>query len=101
MADSIGTQMGNLNGENFRMNYINVNHLVRLYDAITNTTLSDQVQALEHSLRALCGEIARNSNEGRGGRGGQDGCDERRRANGCRINNIGLMVAPAKRRTHH
>ena len=25
--------MGNMNGEIFRMNYINVNHLVRLYDA--------------------------------------------------------------------
>ena len=32
MADSVGTQMGNIDGENFRMNYINVNHLVRLYD---------------------------------------------------------------------
>ena len=24
--------MGNINGEKFRMNYINVNHLVRFYD---------------------------------------------------------------------
>ena len=29
---SIGSKMGNINVENFRMNYINVNHLVRLYD---------------------------------------------------------------------
>ena len=32
MVDSIGTKMGNINEENFRMNYINVNHLVRFYD---------------------------------------------------------------------
>ena len=29
---NIGTKMGNINGEKFRMNYINVKHLVRLYD---------------------------------------------------------------------
>ena len=35
MADSIGAQMGNINGERFRMNYINVNHLVQLYDDVS------------------------------------------------------------------
>ena len=30
---NIRTKMGNINWENFRMNYMNVNHLVRLYDA--------------------------------------------------------------------
>ena len=29
---NIGTKMGNISGEKFRINYINVNHLVRLYD---------------------------------------------------------------------
>ena len=29
---NIGTKTGNINGEKCRMNYINVNHLVRLYD---------------------------------------------------------------------
>ena len=33
MANSIGTKLGNINGETFSMNYINVKHLVRLYDA--------------------------------------------------------------------
>ena len=32
---SIGTKMVNINGDKFRMNYINVNHLVRLYDEVT------------------------------------------------------------------
>ena len=32
---SIGTQMGNINEETFRMNYINVNYLVRLYDDVS------------------------------------------------------------------
>ena len=36
MADSIGTKLGNINGEQVRMNYIHVNHLVRLYDEIDN-----------------------------------------------------------------
>ena len=31
-VDNISTQMGNIHGENVRMNYINVNHLVRFYD---------------------------------------------------------------------
>ena len=31
--------MGNINGEKFRMNYINVKHLVQLYDEVfTNQT---------------------------------------------------------------
>ena len=30
-VNSIGTKMGNINREKFRMNYINANHLVRLY----------------------------------------------------------------------
>ena len=34
MADSIGTKLSNINGEHFRMNYINVNHLVLFYDDI-------------------------------------------------------------------
>ena len=29
---NIGTQIGNINGENIRINYINANHLVQLYD---------------------------------------------------------------------
>ena len=33
-ASNIGTKMGNINGGKFRMNYINVNHLVRPYDEI-------------------------------------------------------------------
>ena len=32
MVNTISTKMGNINGEEFRMNYINVNYLVRLYD---------------------------------------------------------------------
>ena len=32
MVDSIGTKMGNITGEKLRINYINVKHLVRLYD---------------------------------------------------------------------
>ena len=32
--DSIGIKMGNINGGEIRMNYINVKHLVRLYDVI-------------------------------------------------------------------
>ena len=35
MANSIGTKLGNINGETFSMNYINVKHLVRLYDVQT------------------------------------------------------------------
>ena len=31
-ADNISTKMGDINGEKIRMNYIKVNHLVRLYD---------------------------------------------------------------------
>ena len=31
-ANNISTKMGNINGEIFKMNYINVNHLVWLYD---------------------------------------------------------------------
>ena len=31
---NVGTKMGNINGENIRMNYMNANHLVRLYDAV-------------------------------------------------------------------
>ena len=55
--------------------------------ATTNTTLADQVQALEILLRALRAENARNRNGGRGRRGGRGGDDGRRRANGCHINN--------------
>ena len=33
-VNSIGTKMGNTNGENFRMNYTNVNLLVQLYDVL-------------------------------------------------------------------
>ena len=40
MVDSIGTRMDNINGENFRMNYINVNHLVQLYDVVMILELS-------------------------------------------------------------
>ena len=40
MANSIGTKMGNINGENVRMNYINVNHLVRLYDGVFRLSLA-------------------------------------------------------------
>ena len=32
MVDSIGTKLGNINGEKFRMTYINVKYLVRFYD---------------------------------------------------------------------
>ena len=32
MTDSIGKKLGNIKGGKFRMNYINVRHLVRLYD---------------------------------------------------------------------
>ena len=35
MADSIGTKLGNINGEHFKMNYINAKHLFQLYDAET------------------------------------------------------------------
>ena len=35
IADSIGTKMDNINGGKFRINYINVNHLVQLYDVKT------------------------------------------------------------------
>ena len=35
---NIGTKIGNKNGETFRMNYINVNHLVRLYDGLSLKT---------------------------------------------------------------
>ena len=31
-AYNISTKISNINGENFRVNYMNVNHLVRLYD---------------------------------------------------------------------
>ena len=34
MVDNISAKMGNINGEKFRINYINVNHLVRLYDVV-------------------------------------------------------------------
>ena len=30
----ISTKMGNINGEKLRMNYINANNLVRLYDVV-------------------------------------------------------------------
>ena len=33
-VDNISSKMGNINGEKFRMNYINVNHLVRFYDVL-------------------------------------------------------------------
>ena len=33
--------MGNINRENFSMNYINVNHLVRLYDEVMTVAASD------------------------------------------------------------
>ena len=42
MIDSIGTELDNINGETFRMNYINVDHLVQLYDdAIPSPVLSE------------------------------------------------------------
>ena len=40
MVDSIGTKLGNINGEKCRMNYINVNHLVRLYDVGISKTMN-------------------------------------------------------------
>ena len=33
MVNSISTELGKINGGKFRMNYINVNHFIRLYDA--------------------------------------------------------------------
>ena len=32
MVNSMGTKLGNINRGKFRMNYVSVNHLVRLYD---------------------------------------------------------------------
>ena len=32
MVNTIGTKLGNINGDNFRMNNINIKHLVRIYD---------------------------------------------------------------------
>ena len=33
-VDNISTKMSNVNGENFKTNYININHLFRLYDTL-------------------------------------------------------------------
>ena len=34
MADGFGTKLGNINRGKIRMNYMNVKHLVQLYDII-------------------------------------------------------------------
>ena len=51
----IGTKMGNINGEIFRINYINVNHLVRLYDMSIPFTVLKGV-AIENFLLSLSGK---------------------------------------------
>ena len=45
-ADNINTKMGNINGGEIRMNYININHLVQLYDNI--------LRCVSHGLTVRC-----------------------------------------------
>ena len=52
-VDSICTKMGNINGAKCRMNYINVNHLVRLYDAITSVSTYGPTRHLYHIVTSL------------------------------------------------
>ena len=42
--------MGNINGEKFKMNYIIVNHLVRLYDDVKHFGITDEEPLLTQGL---------------------------------------------------
>ena len=52
-ADNISTKMGNINGGKFRMNYINVNHLVQLYDGIPRPA-RDAPRCVAHQSDKFC-----------------------------------------------
>ena len=54
-ADSIGTKMGDINRENFRMHYTSINHLVRLYD--TNAL------AVHNKVVSPAGSVVINTND--------------------------------------
>ena len=56
---NIGTKMSNIDGENFRMNYINVNHLVWLYDKPTQSSKSQVVALMSFDSRFSDRLIAR------------------------------------------
>ena len=50
---NIGTKMGNINGENIRMNYINANHLVLLYDGVKPAVNIESENSIQNNMTMI------------------------------------------------